>query len=137
MISKTALFISVIVDLGMVVLSCFAIEMCVDADPEGNCHKLVTLGYVYAITAVSIVRCFHIFLILLLLCAAPCFMFSNKCCLKRRLVRRQAAPSHTIKQLRENWSWTQGRDKIPIKEANCMLCLSHFHAGENVTFVPC
>ena len=105
LISKAALLISVIVDVGMLILSGFAIEMCVTANPLGDCAKPFTEGFVNSIAIVCIIRCFHIFPILLLFCVAPCFMFGDQCCLKRRLVRQQAAPRHTIDQLRDNWSW--------------------------------
>ena len=103
MISKGALITSVILDIGMLVLSAFAIEMIINASQE--CRRPITQGFVFAITTVCIVRCSHIFLILILVCAMPCFMCSDSCCLKKRLLKGKVASKKASDALSSNWTW--------------------------------
>ena len=127
-ISKSALLVSVILDIGMFILCGFSIHMCLTVKPNSDCSKAFTMTLAYAVTIVSIARCSHIILILLLLCAVPCFLCKDTCCIKKRLVKRKATPKAIISELEAKWSWQQGPHRI-IFATNCLLCLCPFEPG--------
>mmetsp|Transcript_39461 Transcript_39461/g.51652 ORF Transcript_39461/g.51652 Transcript_39461/m.51652 type:complete len:118 (+) Transcript_39461:502-855(+) len=117
----------------MIVCAGLGIEMCVNASICRD--KSFTMGLVTSIAVVCILRSLHILLIFCLFLMLPFFMCSDSCCLKRALVKTKAAPKGVTNLLQQNWTWTQGMQKVAYQ--NCLLCLSKFEAGQEVTFVPC
>ena len=90
----------------MLILSGFAIDMALNADPELDCSKIYTQTVVWAITAVCFLRCLHLFAILLfLLCCLPCYLCDDKCFAKAWLVKGKATSRATIANLQTQWSW--------------------------------
>ena len=90
---------------------------------------------VYSISAVLLIRCLHVIILVIYLVIVPCFMCSDNCCLKRALVNEKPAPREVIRQLKHHWTWKHDSQKFASQ--NCMLCLGKFEQDQRITYVPC
>ena len=62
-----------------------------------SCAYKFTLSMVYSISAVLLVRCLHVIILVIYIVIVPCFMCSDDCCVKRALVKEKPAPREVIR----------------------------------------
>ena len=99
---------SIIIDFGMFVLSCFAINMVVNAKEEHICSNAFSQALVWSITCVVILRCSHlIILFLFLFCIAPCAMCcSESCCAVKWIFGGKAVSKKISNNVQTFWTWS-------------------------------
>ena len=153
------MILSTLIDAVMLGSTGYAIFLACNTDVEHNCFFLDTKIYVYTMTAISVLRCYHLILMILFLLfwalvLMPCLIcFPNCCCSRWLAIKSAKAPKSVITQLKTHWSWQYylledyNIKNLPADVAaatkalksikSCSYCLHFFERGESVTYLPC
>lgn len=136
------LYSSIVLDVAIFILSCFALNMAINAREELTCKQLFTQVFTYSISAVCFLRCIHIVaMVLFLFLCFPCFLCGDQCFAKKWLTSNAGVKRVIIANLESEWTWSHvaGEDrgchsnhKIARRIANvksCSICLMEFERG--------
>lgn len=111
-ITNIQLVISICIDALMIICSGYAIDIGIYAHKvDSICNYPDTRVYVYTMTALAILRCYHLILMTLfvlvwLFFLLPCFFcMPESCCLRRCMIKREQAPKAVTNSLKASWSW--------------------------------
>ena len=105
-LQRCLLYFSLLLDLGMLIQACIAINMVVNAHIEPCDYKEDRL-LVSLISCMTLVRVSHLIgMAFFILFCLPCYFCNDQCCIKRRLIGDGGASKIVMDSLVLAWSWT-------------------------------
>ena len=161
-LSRCLLYLSLLLDFGMLIQALIAINMVINASVP-PCDEWESRTLVSIISFLTIARVSHlIFMAIFFLFCFPCYFCDDDCCLKKWLVSEGGVSKTLMASLEVAWSWTYtpggtirinkdptqndivytggttGKDlKAMYDPTHCPACFLQFERGQIVTYLPC